>query len=169
LADAQQRQQLGFQQSLQNAQLAQNQAQFGAGLQQQVGLANQQAGLSGQQANQQAMLQALMGGGQLAGQQQGLQQAGALGQLGSLSGLNQLGLSPYGAQFAPLQGLGAILGDPTVLQNAFGQSQSQSTQSSQTTDSGLGGLLGGAGALFGGLARFMNPGVGIAMGAAGAG
>ena len=63
-----------------------------------------------------------------------MQQAGALGQLGSLSGLNQLGLSPYAAQFAPLQGLSSILGDPTVLQRAQQQGQMQSSGKQKTNE-----------------------------------
>jgi hypothetical protein len=85
---------------------------------------------------QQGVQQQLQAGGllgQLGLGQQGQQLQGQLGagQLG-LGGLNalqgqfNLGLSPFQAQFQPLQNLAGIIGGPTVL----GQGTSQSSASS---------------------------------------
>ncbi len=73
---------------------------------------------------QTSLLQAILGGagaaGGLGGQQAG-QQIGAGGTgLDALGGLFNLGLAPFGAEFAPLQALAQILGPAIVL----GQSES---------------------------------------------
>lgn len=75
--------------------------------------------------------------------QQSLQAQSALGGLGSLQGLFNLGLSPFQAQFAPLQQLASILGGPTVLQQGAGQQSStqQSTGSGSGFNFGLSGTL----------------------------
>ena len=75
-------------------------------------------------SSQQALLQAILGGagaaGGLGGQEVG-QQIGAGGTgLDALGGLFNLGLAPFGAEFAPLQALAQILG-PAIL---LGESQS---------------------------------------------
>jgi hypothetical protein len=59
----------------------------------------------------------------------------ALGGLGSLSGLFNLGMSPFAAQFAPLLALNEIIGRPTVLQT----SQGTSSGSSESFNFGFGG------------------------------
>ena len=75
--------------------------------------------------------------GQLGLGQQGIGQAGQLGagqlQLGgleSLQGLFNLGLSPFQAEFQPLQNLAGILGPGNVLQRSSGQSTSSSKSGS---------------------------------------
>ncbi len=57
-------------------------------------------------------IQSAMGAGQLASQ--------GVGQLGDLY---NLGMSPYQAQWAPLQAFGGLLGDPTVLQRGTNMSR----------------------------------------------
>ena len=79
--------------------------------------AGQLAGLGQQQGlgNQASALQGLLGQGQL-----------GLGGLGALQGQFNLGLSPFQAEFSPLQSLAGIVGDPTVLSTAEGQSSGRS-------------------------------------------
>ncbi len=60
---------------------------------------------------------------------QGIQSAGMAGQLasqgvGQLGDIDNLGMSPYSAQWAPLQAFGGLLGDPTVLEVSKGKSKS---------------------------------------------
>jgi len=105
--------QLQASQSLLGAQGAAGQALGGLGQQQGLG-------------NQQAQLQGLLGQGQL-----------GLGGLGQLQGQFNLGLSPFEAQFSPLQNFAGILGGPTVL------SEGSSTGSSSAFSVSAGG--GGAG------------------------
>ncbi len=63
-------------------------------------------------------------------QQLGLDQATSLSQLqgqgqiaglDNLQGLFNLGISPFGAEFGPLEALSGIIGDPTLLREEFGQ------------------------------------------------
>jgi hypothetical protein len=114
----------GIQQQLQaGAQLGQFGVQgLGAlGQQQQIQQGGQQLGLGAQQIGLGAQGLGLQQQG-IGLQQQQLQQQGQLGagQLG-LGGLNalqgqfNLGLSPFQAQFQPLQNLAGIIGQPTVL------------------------------------------------------
>ena len=148
LADAQQRQQLLQQQGLANAGFQQNQQQMG----QQAQMANQNAGLQGQQMQ----LGALQGAGTLAGQGQQLGQAGALGQLGALPGLFNMGMSPYSAAWSPLQNLAGIVGGPNNLSQSIGTGFDTSQGSSQKTSSGSdggAGMLGGIGAAAAGIAK----------------
>jgi hypothetical protein len=111
----------GLRQQNQAQQLQASQAALGA----QAG-AGQALGQLGLGQNQQ-QLQALLGGGQL-----------GLGGLQSLQGQFNLGLSPFQAEFQPLQNLAGILGGPTVLSQAT--SQGQATASAfQASGSFLGG------------------------------
>ena len=103
-------------------QLQASQALLGA-----QGAAGGQLGQLGQQqglGNQQAQLQGLLGQGQL-----------GLGGLGALQGQFNLGLSPFQAEFSPLQSLAGIIGGPTVLS----QGQSQGTASAFSVQAGGGG------------------------------
>lgn len=76
-------------------------------------------------------LQAMMGGGQMFGQQAALDQAGLMG-AGDMAGQAvSTGMMGLGAQFAPLQAFAALLGGPTVL----GQGQDFNTQSSASRGS----------------------------------
>jgi len=77
----------------------------------------QLAGLGQQQGlqNQASQLQGLLGQGQL-----------GLGGLGALQGQFNLGLSPFQAEFTPLQSLAGIIGDPTVLTEGTSQSTGRS-------------------------------------------
>ena len=94
-------------------------------LNRQLGAAGQLGGLQGQAAGQLGQIggQGALGAGQL--QQAGQLGAGqlGLGGLGQLQGQFNLGLSPFAAQFGPLQSLASILGPPTVLsqQTSTGQ------------------------------------------------
>lgn len=119
-------------------------AQSLGGLQQQ-GIGQQiQAGgalgqLEGQQFGQQ--IGALGAAGQLGLGQQGINQAGLLGQgqlglggLESLQGLFNLGLSPFGAEFQPLQNLAGLLG---IGAPVVGQSSGSGTSSSKSGSFGL--------------------------------
>lgn len=138
LQDAQQRQQLAANQALQTQSLGQ-----------QAQALNQAAGLQGG-AQQLAALQAAGGIGQS-------ELGGAQAALGSLSGLQQLGLSPFAAEFAPLASLAGIIGGPTVLSQAVGGSESISEQSSQSQKSGgFGGLLSGLGGFMGGYGTLLG-------------
>ena len=65
----------------------------------------------------------LLGQGQIAG-------------LDNLQGLFDLGLSPFGAEFGPLESLAGIIGDPTLLREEFGQG---TTASSGTNPLDIGG------------------------------
>ncbi len=103
--------QLQASQSLLGAQAGAGQALGGLGLQQQLG-------------NQSSALQGLLGQGQL-----------GLGGLGQLQGQFNLGLSPFQAQFSPLQSFAQILGGPTVLS----QGSSQGTSSAFSVSAGAGG------------------------------
>jgi hypothetical protein len=58
--------------------------------------------------DQATSLSNLLGQGQIAG-------------LDNLQGLFNLGISPFGAEFGPLEALAGIIGDPTVLREEFGQ------------------------------------------------
>ena len=84
--------------------------------------------------------QAALAGGQLAGSGLGQQLTAAQAGIGSLGGLQQLGLSPFGAAFSPLQQLGQLIGGPTVLSQgtSFGQSLSQSQQRAQSQGTSFG-------------------------------
>ena len=98
----------------------------GGDITRQLQAASQLAGFQGQAAGQLGQLggQGFLGGGQL-GQagQLGAGQLG-LGGLGQLQGQFNLGLSPFAAQFGPLQQLAQIIGSPTVLsqQSSTGKS-----------------------------------------------
>ena len=92
-------------------------------------------GLQSQQLGQQ--IQALQGQGQLGLGQQGQQLAGQLGQgqlnlggLESLQGLFNLGLSPFQAEFQPLQNLASILGPGNILNQTSSQASSRSKSGS---------------------------------------
>jgi hypothetical protein len=76
-------------------------------------------------------LRAALGGGQL--EAQDVATRGALSQagIGGAQSVFNMGLSPFSAQFGPLQAYAALLGGPTVLQSQFDQSQSQRTSRSQ--------------------------------------
>lgn len=113
-ADLAQRQQLGAQVGIEDARQQLQAQQFNVGT----------------QFNENQLLQQ----GQLGGAQLGL--AGFGGQLDSLQGLFNLGISPFGAQFGPLQMLASILGDPTIL------SRDQQTSRSQGTSESFGFSLG---------------------------
>ena len=106
-----------------------------AGLRQQD-LAQQQQAAFGLQ-------QGALQGGALAGQ--GAAQQGQFAQagLGSLGGLFNLGLAPFGAQFQPLQQLSGLVGQPTVLSQQQQRSQSQGTGSSSGFNVGFGSLFTG--------------------------
>ena len=113
--------------------LAQRRQLGGVAAQQQLGAAQAlQGGALGQQGLNVQALQGLLGtqlgGAQAAGglglQQQGQQFGAAQAGLGSLSGLFNLGLSPFQAQFSPLQNFAQLLGGPTVLGSSFGQDSS---------------------------------------------
>lgn len=86
----------------------------------------QLAGLGQQQGlqNQASQLQGLLGQGQL-----------GLGGLGALQGQFNLGLSPFQAEFSPLQSLAGILGAPTVLS----QGTSAGSSSAFSVQAGAGG------------------------------
>ena len=73
-----------------------------------------------------------------AGQQAQLQGLTGLGGLESLQGLFNLGLSPFGAEFAPLQAAAGVIGGPIL------ESQGQGTGSGSTT----GGIVPGIGSFF---------------------
>lgn len=68
--------------------------------------------------------------------QAGLQAGSALGGLESLQGLFNLGLSGFGAQFAPLQAAAGIIGGPII------EGQSQSTGSGTSSGGVIPGLSG---------------------------
>lgn len=88
------------------------------------GLAGVAAQMQGQQnAQQLAAAQAMMQGG-LQGQAQ--QQNAALGGIGALSGLFNLGMSPFQAAFSPLLNFGQLVGAPTVLSQQQSSSKSRS-------------------------------------------
>lgn len=89
---------------------------------------------------QQGLLQA----GQLGLSNAQLQQQAALGGLGNLQGLFNLGTSQFGAQLAPLQALAQIIGSPTVLQTSrnLGRQASASRGSTDAFSLGAGGLGG---------------------------
>ncbi|MCK5089287.1 MAG: hypothetical protein KAQ88_04835, partial [Hyphomicrobiaceae bacterium] len=74
--------------------------------------------------NQASQLQGLLGQGQL-----------GLGGLGALQGQFNLGLSPFQAEFSPLQSLAGILGAPTVLS----QGTSAGSSSAFSVQAGAGG------------------------------
>ncbi len=61
--------------------------------------------------------------------QQGIQANAALGGIGGLGGLQQLGLSPFAAQFSPLANFASILGGPTVLNQQQNRSRGESAGS----------------------------------------
>ncbi len=73
-------------------------------------------------------------GGNLLGAAQGQQAAASQAGLGSLETLLNLGLSPFQAEFAPLQNLASILGPANILQ--------QSQQASRGISSGFGTSFG---------------------------
>ena len=52
---------------------------------------------------------------------------GQIAGLDNLQGLFDLGLSPFGAEFGPLEALSGIIGDPTVLREEFGQGTTASS------------------------------------------
>jgi hypothetical protein len=107
-------------------------------------------GLTGQAAGQLGGLQqqgigqqigALQGAGALGLGQQGISQAGLLGQgqlglggLESLQGLFNLGLSPFQAEFGPLQNLAGLLG---IGAPVVGQSAASGTSASKSGSFGL--------------------------------
>ncbi len=101
---------------------------IGRQLQASQAVLGQQQGAAGQLGGfQQGALQAQLGQG-------GLTQAGilgggqlGLGGLGSLQGLFNLGLSPFEAEFSPLQNLAGIVGGPTVLSQGTSQGTGQSS------------------------------------------
>lgn len=101
---------------------------IGRQLQASQAVLGQQQGAAGQLGGfQQGALQAQLGQG-------GLTQAGilgggqlGLGGLGSLQGLFNLGLSPFQAEFSPLQNLAGIIGGPTVLSQGTSQGTGQSS------------------------------------------
>ena len=98
----------------------------------QGGAAGQLAGLGGQQA---------LGGAALGQQGQGISGQLGLGGLSQLQGQFNLGLSPFQAQFGPLQSLAEILGPATVLS----QGQAQSTNKAFNLSLAGGGGIGGSG------------------------
>ena len=94
----------------------------------QLGAAQALGGLEQQGVQQQLQAGGLLG--QLGLGQQGLQQQGQLGAgqlglggLGALQGQFNLGLSPFQAQFGPLQNLAGLIGAPTVLSESAQRAQ----------------------------------------------
>ncbi len=65
-----------------------------------------------------------------------LQGQGQIAGLENLQGLFNLGISPFGAEFGPLQALSGIIGDPTLLREEFGQG---TTAAGGTTGLDIGG------------------------------
>ena len=94
--------------------------------------------------------QAALQGGQLAGAGIGQQLAASQAGIGALPGLFNLGQSPFGAAFGPLQEFAGLLGGPTVLSTgtsesrgsslsqALSQAESQGTSFGQSRGSGSG-------------------------------
>lgn len=92
--------------------------------------------------------QAALQGGQLAGAGIGQQLAASQAGLGALPGLFNLGQSPFGAAFGPLEQFAGLLGGPTVLSTgesrgsslsqALSQAESQGTSFGQSRGSGSG-------------------------------
>ncbi len=70
------------------------------------------------------LAQNALAGGQLAGAGVGQQLAASQAGLAALPGQFDLGLSPYAAQFAPLQALAGVVGAPTVLNTSQGTTRS---------------------------------------------
>ena len=90
--------------------------------------------------------------GQLGLGQQGqtssqLESAGALnlGGIGALQGLFELGQSGFGEEFAGLEQLAAIIGDPTILQEAQAQGSAQATGEASAKGFGLFNFFGPSG------------------------
>lgn len=148
-------QQIGSLQSLLNRNLEQNLTGLSSNAIHLGGTSNARLGLAQGQAigDTQLALQAgasdimqndLMRQQQAAQAQAGLQAQSGLGGLSQLQGLFNLGMSPYGAEFGPLQALSGILGQPTVL---GGGSSSQRGITQGMNDLGL--TWGGSG-FFGG-------------------
>lgn len=115
-----------------------------AGRGSQQAFANQAANLGFQNFGQQLgaagqLQQNALQGGQLAGQGVSQQLGSATAGLGSLGGLFNLGLAPFGAQFQPLQQQAGLVGGPTVLS----EQQSQGQSSAFNVNAGFGKLFTG--------------------------
>jgi hypothetical protein len=107
----------GLQTAQTGQQLQAAQALGGQGLAQ----TGQQAGILSQLLGTQA--QGLQAAGGLGLAQQGQNVGAAQAGLGNLSGLFNLGLAPFQAEFQPLQNLAGLIGDPTVLQTGSGKTR----------------------------------------------
>ena len=108
--------------------------------------ARESAGLRGEDAAQRqrlgldraTSLSQLQGQGQIAG-------------LDNLQGLFNLGISPFGAEFGPLEALSGIIGDPTLLREEFGQGTTAATGTTGLDIGGTASLLTSLNEVFPGL------------------